>query len=239
MSIDPLLLARLRDRGMEDSRIRHLHDTVERGSATMRDAAIHLMSDVAEGPVRHYTRDEGLTAELSLGQGLHWTGRALRLAAPRTLPATTLDALPGQPLSLVADFPGASGHVVTGASTDPAGNTWIIADAVKVDPPARDGALRRLRHRLALIADNERRSALQVVCHGGYGAAMSGAVLLVMFVLPVWAAILKDPPTGIALGLGLLAVVALVFTLPWPERWNDPRKTHLDDMRRLQEAQGW
>lgn len=239
MTIDPLLLTRLRDQGMPDARIRHLHDAIERGSENRRHAAIHLMSEVAGGPVRHYTREDGVTAELALGDGLHWTGRALRISARRPLPATLMATLPGRRLSSVADFPGADRHVITGTSMDSNGNAWIAADAAKDEPPARGGLLQRACYRFALRRDDRRRNGTRMVCHGGEAAAVVAGIVIAIFIMPVWAVMFAHPLIGALMGMGLLALAALIFTLPWPEDWEDARKTHMTDMARLQAAQGW
>lgn len=238
MTIDPLLLARLKERGMEETRIAYLHDVVEKGSREMRDAALHMMSDVAEGPVRHYTFGDGLTAELALAKGIHWTGRELRIAAPQTLPTSALSALEGKPLSYVADFPGAGEHIIKGAAVDASGNNWISVIAAKVSPPAKGPLFQRLRYRRDLHADHDERSGKRIVSHGNFVSTIGGIALFVFSVF-----ILSRMESGLALkfllGATSLTGAILLAFLPAPKRFKDPSGKHMEDMKALQISQGW
>jgi len=239
MSIDPLLLSRLREGGMSDVLIRHLHDVVEKGSTKMRDAALFAMSDVARGPVRHYTAKEGLTAELALDHGLHWTGRALRLAAPRTLPATVSAVLTGRPLSVLTDFPGSDAHVVTGVETDSSGNIWVAAKASKSDPPPRGRPWTRLRMTLALRLEYERRLGSPMRTTGDHTTLGTAIAFLVMGLTAAVLFMARSVPGGIAVFVSVCVAGMLLYAQPVPTPRTDVRKMHQRDMKALQDEQGW
>lgn len=242
--MDAILLARMRDAGLEDGMIRFLHDVIVGDDPRWAEAARYLASTAVGGPVRFYGPDEGVTAELQLAPGIHWTGRAVRVARKR-LPDTVLASVVGWPMSKVVDFDGADGLTITGASVATDGSTWLAATKTAVDPPPRPAAAAAARFRRMLEADHEARprSALDAPAPPpGTGSPLILAIMATALVLAaVW---IRLAWTGSHHKTEALAPIAallggLMCLHPKDRYRGSSAKQHMREMRALQAEQGW
>lgn len=242
--MDAILLARLREAGVEDGMIRVLHDTIVGDDPRWSEAARHMASTLVAGPVRYYGADEGVTAELQLAPGIHWTGRGVRIAG-RRLPDTVLAAIVGRRMSEVVEFDGADGLTITGAGVSTGGDTWIAADKTSVEPPPRPSRGQAARFRRELEADHRARprSALDAPRRPpGTSSPLIVAIMAATLALAATALVLacRGSQHKAEILMPMAAVLGALMCLHPRDRYGgSAAKDHMREIRALQAEQGW
>lgn len=201
MSLDPLLLSRLRDAGLSDGYIRHLHDAALGPTSTISVGAIDAMIDATQAAIN--VAGHSITSCVRLAEGVHWTGSAVRLAGQSAIPETVIATLPGKPLSSVIDTPGVASKRIETVDNLTTNATLIHVDTDPV-PPA-SSRIRQQVHRAKLLAGIARQRGIEL----SFEAVAFNFVCMMVIGVIIPVLLERLMPGGTILGVRLSLLLAI------------------------------